>query len=120
MWPFNRGTKHYDNISAKVILKEEMLEFGKSYVVTLTAAIISADGKSHWAVHGDYKGESSLDGTTYVQFGDSWIKESCIQFIVRADHANLDQIEVVHVTPEGEAFVIKTESNIARAHVVNG
>lgn len=97
-----------------------MLEFGKSYVVTLTAAAIIADGSSRWAVYGDYKGESKLGDTMYIQFGDFWIKESSIQVIARADHVNLKEVEYTHISPDGEVVKYMDRSNIGRAHLANG
>lgn len=97
-----------------------MLEFGKSYVVTLTAAAIMPDGSSRWAVHGDYKGEAKLCDNTYVMFGDFWLKESSIQFIARADHANIKEVECIHVSPDGEIVRYMDKSNIGRAHMANG
>lgn len=97
-----------------------MLEFGKSYVVSLSESMITADGNSRWAVFGDYKGEAKLGEDLFLQFGDAWIKAACIRFLTRTDVANMATIQDQAITSDGEKVEYTRPSFIGRAHVRNG
>lgn len=97
-----------------------MIEFGKSYVVSLSESMIVADGSSRWAIFGDYKGDGKIGDDLFLQFGDALVKAACVRFLTRTDHANLSTIEDQAITNDGEAVKYTRPSFIGRAHAKNG